>query len=466
MNESCLGFQPLVGHSSTNSSEIEANTTGCISSNGTDGLVRPALYLRSHHPLEGFVFAILTVGAIFGTVGNILVLLTILLVRSLRTVGNFFIFNLALADALISIIIDPFHAAGSLAGEKLFLNQLYDPNMLCDMIGAVCGPTCLSSLWNMCAISLNRYILICHPHLYHKIFTRQFTIAICIGIWIGCALAHAPNYFGWGRTTFNTDMYLCGLDVVAYPSYAIFYMTLGAFVPLVGVLFGYLKIFLKVRAVKQKVQSHNPHGILAVPGPFNAVGSPEIREKVPPGRSGIVQDDIRLIKTLFLAFFIFYVSWLPIVILYVLTFPPNIPKWVVVVAVCMAHGNSAANPILYGMCNEKIRDGYRRVLHCRTSRSRNGVIAKDFIDAIDTDAEVTEATDEELELSFTPTPIPVESATLRTLLRTRKMHQHMTIGTTGGEGLKCCSNSLHSALTLQQICSSMKPPQQSGVPFF
>ena len=50
--------------------------------------------------------------------------------------------------------------------------------------------------------------------------------------------------------------------------------------------------------------------------------------------------------------------------------PREIPGWLFVIAVIMAHGNSAVNPILYGMSNERFREGYRSVLGC-TRRSRS-----------------------------------------------------------------------------------------------
>ena len=56
---------------------------------------------------------------------------------------------------------------------------------------------------------------------------------------------------------------------------------------------------------------------------------------------------------------------LPFVFLTISIQPEGTPKWIFVVAMIMAHGNSAVNPILYGMCNAKIRHGYRRVTECR-----------------------------------------------------------------------------------------------------
>lgn len=44
--------------------------------------------------------------------------------------------------------------------------------------------------------------------------------------------------------------------------------------------------------------------------------------------------------------------------------PKEVPGWLHVTAVILAHGNSAVNPVLYGFGNENFRQGYRAVLGC------------------------------------------------------------------------------------------------------
>jgi hypothetical protein len=56
---------------------------------------------------------------------------------------------------------------------------------------------------------------------------------------------------------------------------------------------------------------------------------------------------------------------LPFALLVLAGQPAATPKWIYIVAMIMAHGNSAMNPILYGMNNDKFREGYRRVTGCK-----------------------------------------------------------------------------------------------------
>ncbi|OQV25772.1 putative Melatonin receptor type 1C [Hypsibius exemplaris] len=353
---------------------LTGNENGMVngSVNGTTTMTdlattHPLLYLRTHFTLMVVLVFVLISSTVVGTIGNLLVILTLTLVQSLRSVGNMFILNLALADLVISTTVVPFNAVGALNGEVAFLND----NMLCNVIGSVCAPACMSSMWNMCVISLNRYILICYPHLYKQLFTPWSTFFICFMIWFLCHMAHIPNHVGWGKISWNPDFYLCTFDVLDTHSYAIFYVFLGVLLPLVGVLYGYVSIFFKVRAVKISVRQHRRGAVLEK---VEKHGSTSTKSKRPVQTqvAGFTREDIRLAKTLFVAFAVFFLCWLPFALLVLFGQPRIIPKWIYVVAMFMAHGNSAMNPIIYGMSNKKFREGYRRVAKCSPNTVSSG----------------------------------------------------------------------------------------------
>ncbi|XP_055342808.1 melatonin receptor type 1B-B-like [Paramacrobiotus metropolitanus] len=336
----------------------------------------PYLYLE--HNFGWMIVTAIVIGAaaVIGTLGNLLIVVAVCLVKPLRTSGNVFVVNLALADIVVTAFIDPFNVVGAVAGRKVLISN----SVLCDWIASFCAPACMSSMWNMCAISLNRYVLICKPHLYNRIFTFRNSILCCVCIWIGAHLFHIPNHLGWGKNRFNADYYLCTFDIVTH-SYAIFYIIMGVLVPLVGVLYGYTCIFLKVRSVKTQLRQHQ-QAVLTAPAANASQGHPTERrdsfpEKSPPDaekatatehrlrrpkRPGFTQDDVKLAKTLFAAFLVFLICWLFFALFVLAHQPSPIPGWLYVLAIVMAHGNSAVNPILYGMTNEKFRDGYRNVL--------------------------------------------------------------------------------------------------------
>ena len=85
--------------------------------------------------------------------------------------------------------------------------------------------------------------------------------------------------------------------------YFVMVVVMGVIIPLIGVLFGYTGIFLKVRSVKIQLRQHQE----AVFGVGNDLHRPELRTR--PRKPGYTQDDIKLAKTLFAAFTVFLVCW-------------------------------------------------------------------------------------------------------------------------------------------------------------
>ncbi|OWA51757.1 putative Melatonin receptor type 1A [Hypsibius exemplaris] len=326
----------------------------------SSGFEEPYLYLEHHFGWMVVTALVIGLAAVVGTLGNILIILAVCCVRTLRTCGNIFVVNLSLADMIVTVFIDPMNVVGAVAGRRVLME---DP-VLCEWVASFCAPACMSSMWNMCAISLNRYVLICKPHLYPTIYTVKSSIACCLFIWLLAHLLCMPNHIGWGQNRFNQEYYLCSFDMVTH-TYGIFYIMTGVIIPLVGVLFGYTAIFLKVRSVKMQIRQHQKSLATKTTTTETTTGvndaAAEVKKKRPQ-KPGFTVDDVKLAKTLFAAFLVFLICWLPFALFVLAHEPDAIPRWIYVIAIIMAHGNSAVNPILYGMTNEKFREGYRTIL--------------------------------------------------------------------------------------------------------
>ena len=104
---------------------------------------------------------------------------------------------------------------------------------------------------------------------------------------------------------FTTYLFKIVLDVL---------VVTGVLVPLIGVLFGYTQIYLKVRQVKLQLRRHR-QSILPIKFDGSSNGSPDgklpqaSRKIQQPKKAGYTQDDLKLAKTLFASFVVILVSW-------------------------------------------------------------------------------------------------------------------------------------------------------------
>ncbi len=149
--------------------------------------------------------------------------------------------------------MDPFSIAGVFAGHQWFLDR---PG-LCHLIGAVCLVSCVCSLWSIAAISVNRYVLLCHPHIYRDIYTWRNTIYICIALWMWALCLDIPNFVDWGGHTFDMKTMACSYDRLASYSYTVFFVSMFVVIPLLTVLYCNLNIYMTVKKSKRRMCSHS-----------------------------------------------------------------------------------------------------------------------------------------------------------------------------------------------------------------
>lgn len=168
---------------------------------------------------------------------NLLVLVTILRVRTFHRVPHNLVASTAVSDVLVAALVMPLSLVSELsAGRRWQLGR-----SLCHVWISFDVLCCTASIWNVAAIALDRYWTITR-HLQYTLRTRRRASALMIGVtWaLSALIALAPLLFGWGEA-YDARLQRC--QVSQEPSYAVF-STCGAFyLPLAVVLFVYWKIY-------------------------------------------------------------------------------------------------------------------------------------------------------------------------------------------------------------------------------
>nr|AFH53996.1 D2-like dopamine receptor [Periplaneta americana] len=187
---------------------------------------------------------ILVLFPIFTLFGNVLVILAVWRERTLQTVTNYFIVSLALADLLVAVVVMPF-------AVYVLVNGTWGlPGFVCDFYIAMDVTCSTSSIFNLVAISIDRYIAVTQPIKYakHKNNRRVWlTIAL---VWVISAAIGSPIVLGLNNTPDRLPD-LC----LFYNSDFIIYSSLSSFyIPCIIMVFLYYNIFkaLRNRARKAK----------------------------------------------------------------------------------------------------------------------------------------------------------------------------------------------------------------------
>ena len=160
-----------------------------------------------------FIGPIFVLGVINAIVilGNSLVIAAVFTCRKLRTVTNQFIVSLACADLLLGCTVLPFSVA--LEGLDFWVFGRF----WCNVWLAMDVWMCTASIFNLCAISLDRYLAITRPFRYPKLMSSTRGKYLVAGVWVLSFIICFPPLVGWKNGSADVDMDLGSNMTVAPP---------------------------------------------------------------------------------------------------------------------------------------------------------------------------------------------------------------------------------------------------------
>ncbi|XP_056104416.1 histamine H3 receptor [Rhinichthys klamathensis goyatoka] len=208
-------------------------------------------------PSTSIFLTVLMTLLVFATVlGNALVILAFVVEKSLRTQGNFFFLNLAIADFLVGGFCIPVYIPYVLTGEWRLGRGL------CKLWLVVDYMLCTASVFNIVLISFDRFQSVTKAVSYHcqKGITREAVLKM-LCVWLAAFLLYGPAIISWEH--------IAGGSVVPDGEcYAEFYFnwyflmtasTVEFFTPFISVTYFNLSIYINIRnrcAVREEQPTH------------------------------------------------------------------------------------------------------------------------------------------------------------------------------------------------------------------
>ncbi|XP_067355051.1 neuropeptide Y receptor type 2 [Channa argus] len=286
------------------------------------------------------IFAYSTI-ILFGVVGNSLVIYVVYKFKNLRTVTNFFIVNLAVADLLVNTLCLPFTLVYTLYGEWKF------GQVLCFMLPCAQGTAVHVSTVTLNIIALDRHRSIVY-HMDTKM-SKDMCAVVIVATWVGGALLASPLaiFREYGTFDLSPDMSL-QVCTEKWPGssmngsiYSISMLLVQYGLPLAINSVAYIRIW-------NKLKSHMTCG----------------------GRSDPHQRRKKTTKMLLTMVVVFAVSWLPFhafqLAVDINSTVPDMKDFKLLYTVfhIVAMCSTFVNPILYGWMNNNYRTAFLSVCKC------------------------------------------------------------------------------------------------------
>ncbi|XP_075789361.1 5-hydroxytryptamine receptor 5B-like isoform X2 [Pelodiscus sinensis] len=213
---------------------------------------------RPREPFSVFSLLILTLLALLTVatfLWNLLVLVTILRVKTFHRVPHNLVASTAVSDVLVAALVMPLSLVKELsAGRRWRLGRA-----LCHAWISFDVLCCTASIWNVTAIALDRYWTITRHLQYTLRARRRVSNAMIALTWALSAVISLAPLSGWGET-YSPEQQRC--QVSQAPSYAVF-STCGAFyLPLCVVLFVYWRIY---KAARFRIGGRRANAVLPLP---------------------------------------------------------------------------------------------------------------------------------------------------------------------------------------------------------
>ena len=315
------------------------------------------------------LWEIVIVGILLGLItlvtilGNLLVMVTVVTNHRLHNPTNYFILNLATADACLGLIVLPFSTL-----TTIWPVWPLGPEF-CNVYIATDVTLCTVSILTLFAISVDRYFAVTVPLQYQRKVSSRLVWKVCAGIWgFSAVMAYLPIHLGWNTMDGKIQNYdnptscLFNLN----KGYALFVSLATYFAPLICMCGVYMKVLF---ITKKQVNEINK---LSVGGPAKSMLGNENK------RQRQLVSDTKATITLASLVLAFAICWIPYFSLF--TAKPFIDTEINVhldlTALWLGYVNSLINPFLYAYYNSAFRDAFVRIL-CRGCRDRNVMFSGD-----------------------------------------------------------------------------------------
>ncbi|XP_049846878.1 tachykinin-like peptides receptor 99D [Schistocerca gregaria] len=282
---------------------------------------------------------------IVGTGGNLIVMWIVLAHKRMRTVTNYFLVNLSIADAMVSTLNVTFNYTYMLNNDWPF-GETY-----CKITQFVAVLSICASVFTLMAISIDRYLAIIRP--LKPRMGRRTTLGIAGGIWVLGSLMSLPMLLFF--TTAPLDKAGGETQIVCYPEwpdgpgpgslydyiYTVVLMILTYFLPVGSMTFTYARIGMELW------------------------GSQSIGECTQRQVENI-RSKRRVVKMMIVVVIIFVVCWLPTHIYFiVLSYVPSLNQSTYIQELYLgiywlAMSSTMYNPIIYFWMNSRFRRGFKQ----------------------------------------------------------------------------------------------------------
>ncbi|XP_061628646.1 D(4) dopamine receptor-like isoform X2 [Phyllopteryx taeniolatus] len=376
----------LLGRQTWSSSSEQLRVLLC----GGDIITTPAnpTPAAQGHNVAALVLGVLLIVVIVG--GNALVCVSVLTEKALKTTTNYFIVSLAVSDLLLAVLVLPLFVYSEFQDGVWTLST-----GVCDGLMSMDVMLCTASIFNLCAISVDRFIAVLIPLNYNRKHVDMRQSVLLSATWVLALAVASPVMLGVNEVAGRRpgECKLENADYVLYSSVCSFFIPCPVMLLLYCGMFRGLRRWEEARKAKlrssiqacRKLREANAAAAASLPplaglppllppviereadaGPTASFAqmkfTPEPRRR---SRAKINSRERKAMKVLPVVVGVFLLCWTPFFVLHIVRArcrTCDIPPAAMSVATWLGYVNSALNPVIYTVFNAEFRRFFKNFL--------------------------------------------------------------------------------------------------------
>lgn len=274
---------------------------------------------------------------IFGVLGNSLVCVSVIKYFFLRKLSNYLVFSLAVADILVGVTVLPFDVVYWIQFPRWSLG-----GYACNLWNSLFFLCLTASIFNLLAISGDRFVAVVFPLKYPDLMTITTTKGVVIAVWSYSTIIGVLLFAFLVPP--SGEFYTFELDTSFYS-----FLLLGnVLFPFGLMMILYLKIYIIARKHARKIAG---------------VSQTSTQARL----SAVLSRELRVARTLGIVVCCFVLCWLPFLVINVkIVVDAGVESCdmeIIDTAVCwLAYLNCTLNPVLYAAVSPDFRRAFRGIL--------------------------------------------------------------------------------------------------------
>jgi G protein-coupled receptor 103 len=286
--------------------------------------------------------------------GNILVVMTFVLNKNMRSVTNVFILSLAISDLMVTLTCNPMNLGLILKPTHWIFGRFG-----CKLMPCITQMSVACSSLTLCCIAFDRYYAIVHPLKLKFIQTTKRATILQVIVWCVSAASTIPYAFFYDTREVSAckkeEYKIVCIQQHHHTAKKVFDIWITMFVLFYGPIL-FMSILYGIICHKLWVQR-----------PIGAVSQRNHDNRLKLKRKAI--------KMLITVVFIFIICWSPLLLFNVIANANHVPanvnslNWRSFLQ-CLALSSTCWNPLVYAFMNEKFRKAFKTHLSCRKSQAQ------------------------------------------------------------------------------------------------